>query len=126
MRIALVPAPHIQERRTVPYFPLGILSLHQVLSGAGHDCTIYYPLQDAAEPAGPDAAIRRWAADIVATEPDWVGFSTLCNSHPLVLLLARAVKHLSPQTLVVLGGPQASVVAEESMAAFPWIHYRFH
>ncbi len=123
MHVVLVPAPHIQERRIAPYFPLGVLSLHRVLADAGYDSKIYYPLQDAANPADPEAAIGRWAADIVATQPDWVGFSTMCNSYPLVLLLARAVKQLSPQTWVVLGGPQASVVAEESMAAFPWIDY---
>ncbi len=123
MHVVLVPAPHIKGRRTMPYFPLGVLSLHQVLSDAGHDCTIYYPHLHAGDLAETDMAIRQWAAEVVAAEPDWVGFSTVCNSYPLILLLARAVKHLSPQTPVVLGGPQASVVAEESMAAFPWIDY---
>ena len=91
MHMVLVPAPHIEERRAVPYLPLGVLSLHQVLSDAGHDSRIYVPVQDAAKPAEPDTAIGRWAADIVATEPDWVGFSTMCDTYPLVLLLARAV-----------------------------------
>ena len=123
MHMVLVPAPRIQERRTVPYFPLGVLSLHQVLSDAGHDSRIYVPVQDSFRQVEPDVTIGRWAADIVAAKPDWVGFSTMCSTYPLVLLLSRAVKHLSPHTRVVLGGPQASVVAGESMAAFPWIDY---
>lgn len=123
MRVVLVPALHIHDGRTVPYFPMGVLSLHHVLSEAGHDCTIYYPRVDANGPTELVAEMRRWAADILATKPNCVGLSTMCNSYPLVLLLARGVKHLSPQTPVVLGGPQASVVAEESMAAFPWLDY---
>ncbi len=123
MNIVLVPALHLRQRRPVPYFPLGALSLNQILCDAGFGCTIYYPGQDLPEPAEPDVAIHRWAAEIVAAEPDCVGFSTTCDTYPLILLLAKAVKHLSPQTPVVLGGPQASAVAEESLGAFPWIDY---
>ncbi len=123
MQVVLVPAPDIQGQKMAPYFPLGVLSLHQVLTNAGHHCTIYYPGQGDSRNTNTNTALDRWAADIVATGPDWVGFSTMCNSYPLVLLLAREVKRHSPQTRVVLGGSQASIVAEESMAAFPWIDY---
>ncbi len=123
MHIVLVSIPEIYHQRMEPYFPLGVLTLHKILSDAGHDCRIYVPHEEAVDKAEPGTFIMRWAAEIVATKPDCVGFSTMCGSYPLILLLAKAVKHLLPNTCIVLGGPQASVVAEESMAAFPWIDY---
>jgi radical SAM superfamily enzyme YgiQ (UPF0313 family) len=93
------------------------------LYDAGHDCRIYVPHEEAGGKAEPDILIQQWAAEIVATKPDCVGFSTMCISYPLILLLAKAVKHLLPNTCIVLGGPQATAVAEESLAAFPWIDY---
>jgi len=123
MHIVLVPAPIIYHQRMVPNFPLGVLSLHKVMSDTGHDCRIYVPHGVAVDQAEPDTLIKQWASEIVATKPDWVGFSTICSSYPLILLLSKAVKHLMPQIRIVLGGPQASVVAEKSVAAFPWIDY---
>jgi hypothetical protein len=97
--------------------------LHKILSDAGHNCRIYAPRNETVDKAEPDKLIKQWASEIVASRPDWVGFSTICASYPLILLLTKAVKRLMPQICIVLGGPQASVVAEESIAAFPWIDY---
>ena len=123
MHIVLVAAPVIHHQRMVPYFPLGLLTLYKILSDAGHDCRIYVPHEEAVDKVETDTKIKHWAAETVVTNPDCVGFSTMCVSYPLILLLAKAVKQLLPSTCIVLGGPQATVVAEESMAVFPWIDY---
>ena len=52
---------------------------------------------------------------------DFFGFSTVCSSYPLTLRLAAEVKRAHPESVVVLGGPQASVVDVSTMRAFPWI-----
>jgi len=123
LHIVLVSAQFIYCQPMVPYFPLGLLTLHKILYDAGHDCRIYVPHKEGVDKAEPETLINQWAAEIVATKPDCVGFSTMCGSYPLILLLAKKVKRFLPQTCIVLGGPQASVVAEKSVAAFPWIDY---
>ncbi|HEY7403068.1 MAG TPA: radical SAM protein [Candidatus Angelobacter sp.] len=52
---------------------------------------------------------------------DFFGFSTVCSSYPLTLRIAAEVKRAHPGSVVVLGGPQASVVDVSTMRAFPWI-----
>ena len=123
MHIVLVSTPLIFSQKTEPYFPLGILNLHRILSDSGHDCRIYAPQEKAINKIDPNIMIQRWAAEIAATNPDWIGYSTMCGSYPLILLLAKRVKHILPQSCNVLGGPQASVVADKTITAFPWIDF---
>ncbi|MGA8029615.1 MAG: radical SAM protein, partial [Bryobacteraceae bacterium] len=54
---------------------------------------------------------------------DVFGFSSICSSYPLTLRLAQQVKNLFPNAQVVLGGPQASVVDQTTMRAFPCIDF---
>jgi len=49
---------------------------------------------------------------------DLFGLSSICSSYPLTLRLARELKRLRPNTPIVLGGPQASVVDLATMSAF--------
>lgn len=123
MRAVLVPAADRGPDSRADYPPLGLLSLHQVLTRAGHDCRIFTPQADPAGAADGGGLLEEWAAEVLATEPDWVGLSASCDSYPHDLLLARTIKERSPRTCVVLGGPQASAVAEETMAAFTWIDF---
>jgi radical SAM superfamily enzyme YgiQ (UPF0313 family) len=50
-----------------------------------------------------------------------IGFSTVCSKYPRTILLAKHIKTLSPEILIVLGGPQASVTARETIRAFPFL-----
>jgi radical SAM superfamily enzyme YgiQ (UPF0313 family) len=56
-----------------------------------------------------------------STSADVFGFSTICSSYPLTLRLARKIKEFHPQALVILGGPQATVVDETTLRAFDFI-----
>jgi radical SAM superfamily enzyme YgiQ (UPF0313 family) len=49
---------------------------------------------------------------------DVFGLSSICSSYPLTLRLADDIRRLSPHALVILGGPQASVVDVATMKAF--------
>jgi len=57
------------------------------------------------------------------SEFDVFGLSTICSSYPLTLRIAREVKCRHPAAVVVLGGPQASVVDQPTMEAFPCVDY---
>ena len=52
---------------------------------------------------------------------DIFGLSSICSSYPLTLRLARELKTLNPDSTVILGGPQASVVDVATMHAFQCI-----
>jgi radical SAM superfamily enzyme YgiQ (UPF0313 family) len=45
----------------------------------------------------------------------------VCSSYPLTLRIAGAVKRVHPESVIVLGGPQASVVDVATMRAYPFI-----
>src|SRR5271166_1575357 len=52
---------------------------------------------------------------------DVYGLSSLCGSYPLTIRIALAVKAARPESQILLGGPQATVVDRETLAAFPFI-----
>ena len=57
--------------------------------------------------------------------PDIIGFSTICSSYPLTLRLAMLYKKRHANTMVILGGPQASATDIATMKAFPGIDIIF-
>lgn len=56
---------------------------------------------------------------------DTVGFSSICSTFNQTIRLARRVKAANPATLILLGGPQASLTARETMSAFPFVDVIF-
>lgn len=131
MRVCLASAPTIAEfrdldpiaREDTPRIPLGVLSLAGELERAGIrpevvDLDLLYA---AWRPAHPRThGFARHAIDRLARcDADVFGLSTICSSYPLTLRIATALKELRPGCRIVLGGPQATATAEETLAAFP-------
>lgn len=109
--------------------PVGILSLAAVLEAKGLQPAVvdlnrvYYSwLQD---PDRDKTDFCSFAGDYFAGRDfdgfDFFGFSTVCSSYPLTLRIAAEVKQAHPESVVVLGGPQASVVDVSTMHAYPFI-----
>lgn len=63
------------------------------------------------------------ANDILKKKPELIGFSTWCITYPASLLVAKEIKNLSPQIPIVFGGPQASILANETLAEFPFVDF---
>ena len=61
------------------------------------------------------------AARLRVLSLDLVGLSSICSSYPLTLRLAEEVKRLNPRAVVIIGGPQASVVDVATLRAFPCV-----
>jgi radical SAM superfamily enzyme YgiQ (UPF0313 family) len=106
--------------------PLGVLSLaavleHQGLAPGVSDLNqLYYRFQRDHATRGADFA--QFAAEQLAlSNCDLFGFSTLCSSYPVVLRIAEKVKRLRPRAMIVLGGPQASVVDVATLRAFRFV-----
>lgn len=106
--------------------PVGILSLAAVLEAKGlHPEVVdlnrvYYGWLQGSHSNRDDfcAFAGRYFAE---RDFDFFGFSTVCSSYPLTLRIAAEVKRAHRKSVVVLGGPQASVVDVSTMRAFPWI-----
>ena len=52
---------------------------------------------------------------------DVFGFGTICSTYPLTIRIAREVKRAHPEAVIVLGGPQASVVDVQTLRAFDFV-----
>lgn len=108
---------------------LGILSLAAVVENRGDDLQIvnlnriYYDHANAGQRFGFDGFAEAAAAEIGTRDADLYGFSSICSSYPLTIRIAQALKSIRPSSMILLGGPQASVVDLHTLAAFPFIDF---
>ena len=141
MRICLVNAPTGTEfsdpseynneviRRESCLPQLGILSLAAVTERRGYETTIYdcnrafFHFADTAGETQLGLFAEEAALQIAAAGADVYGFGSICSGYPLTVRLGRLVKTLRPDATIVFGGPQASVVAESTLKAFPFVDY---
>lgn len=132
--ITLVSSPVLGEFRSLTHLdrsarrvlarpPLGVLAVAAVLRRQGVDQAIFdtdrFWLQQGLEQ--PDSTLDLAARAIAALGHQWVGFSTICSSYHMSLRLAAKVKALSPETRILLGGPQASATAKRTMEVCPQV-----
>ncbi|HVN74750.1 MAG TPA: radical SAM protein [Thermoanaerobaculaceae bacterium] len=106
--------------------PLGILSLTGVLKREGIGTEVvdldrlfltWLAERDGAHNArGFHESV---AAKLAEAGARVYGFGSICSSYPLTLRVATALKRLRADAVIVLGGPQATAAAEETVAEFP-------
>ena len=112
------------------YPPLGVLTLASTLRGKCIE-PFFFDLNDlyldwlgTASGSTEGSEFAEFASFKVASvKADVFGFSTICSSYPLTLRIAGAVKAANPDAWVILGGPQASPVAEATLRAFDGIDF---
>lgn len=63
--------------------------------------------------------LRHAAEAILAHDNAFIGLSTICSSFRLTLRLVQRIKQTRPEAFVFLGGPQATAVDEQALAAVP-------
>jgi radical SAM superfamily enzyme YgiQ (UPF0313 family) len=131
MRVCLASAPTIAEFRDLAPIsdedsqrvPLGVLSLASTLEGRGFRPdvvdldTLYAGWRASCRGRGDFA--RHAADDLARRGADVYGLSTICSSYPLTLRIAAALKEALRGCRVVLGGPQATASADDTLAACP-------
>lgn len=61
---------------------------------------------------------QQMAEEILRHKPDILGFSVMCNTLPVALLIAEECKKLAPQIPIIFGGPEASFNEVELLEAF--------
>jgi len=141
MSVCLVTAPIVAEfadpaevasrvvARTARDPQLGILSLAAVLEAWGEGVRIV-DLNDLymryAAPAGPPAVAEfaeAAAGALAKNGSELYGFSSICSSYPLTIRIAKRLRLFRPNAKILFGGPQASVVDLQTLAAFPFIDF---
>jgi radical SAM superfamily enzyme YgiQ (UPF0313 family) len=141
VRICLISTPNSAEftdpleftsdkvRRDSCWPQLGILSLAAVTESLGLLVTIYdsnrafFSFADAMGAARLEEFAEFAASQIAAINAEVYGFGSICSAYPLTLRIARMVKAARPESVVLIGGPQASVVAEATLKAFPFVDF---
>lgn len=141
MRICLIGAPNSAEFHDPLEFKnelirsdsrspqLGILSLAAITEELGCVTSVYDPnraffqFADAVGETRLHEFAELAARQICAIDAEVYGFGSICSAYPLTLRIAKGVKAIRPESTIVIGGPQASVVAEPTMKAFPFIDF---
>ena len=124
MKVLLIKHPTTHFENTAPPvsgLPLGILSIAACLRAAGHEVSLYDAIVGADEKrwnSGKSGARLHLGATweeirrvVAVVQPDLVGISNQFTSQvENALLTAQAVKQVSRDIIVVVGGPHASVM----------------
>lgn len=125
MRISLVNSNFTEQ--IIPNFMInfeaGLLSIASVLEKHGHDVKIVNLFQLIKK--------RRLAADslfcavaarrIAEQGSDIIGFNSRCDTYPIVLDIARHCKQINPKAVIVIGGPQATFSAMDTLKNFTFV-----
>ncbi len=107
--------------RTARSLPLGLLSLGGALRKRGISVSLldfnfaYQQDEELIEERFFDYA----RDEIIRSGAILFGITSLCSNYPLALRLASLIKESIPDSMVVIGGPQASLVYEETLLKFP-------
>lgn len=122
MRLCLVNPPTTADGEP-SYFPFALIALGAQLKASGLFCDVVdLDLLSRQGRLGPRrGGLRRAVALVAQTGADVVGITTICSNFPLALLIAKAVRAALPAVRIVLGGPQVSSVARETMEAYPFV-----
>jgi radical SAM superfamily enzyme YgiQ (UPF0313 family) len=137
MRICLIGAATVAEfgdyadasriRESAAHPPLGILTLAAILRREWEPPPTILDLNQLYYEYLVDSRARSevdfctYAAARISPGFDIIGLSTICSSYPLTIRLAERIKRIYPDTIIMLGGPQASVVDVPSLQAFPFV-----
>ena len=138
MDVCLVSAPTASEfqdarvlrseavRLVAEYAPTGVLSLAAILRQHGLTPRVvdlnrlFYAHVDA---GARGDFVSHVAAHLAALRAEVYGFSTLCSTYPLTLRIVERLRAARPGAVIVLGGPQASVVDVATLEGFPCVDF---
>ncbi len=120
MRILLVNPPSVNTKESV-VMPVGLASLAtHVVKNGNIECQLHDLNLIFCETQSVDDCYKSLKDTASQFKPDVVGFTTLCNTYPLVLEYAKKIKDAFNPT-IVLGGVQATLTALATMEHFKWI-----
>lgn len=104
--------------------PLNLLVLGAALIDAGYDaCLTDLALLYSGISQFDVAALADIAQLIISKPSRYLGLTAMCGNYSIALRIAEECKRLDPARIIILGGPHASFVAEETLTHFPSVDY---
>ena len=125
MKVVLVDNMVLPERDSFAELDvhphLGLLALAAAAEGAGHRVHIYDPKRGLkwGQLSYDSTLYERVAGEIVAHDPDAVGFTTLGCSFIFAIGVSAHLKRRKPSLPILLGGPHATMLHREILERFP-------
>lgn len=102
----------------VPGWPLGLMSIGTILE---RDFGLEIEILDIPFKEADEDKMQDFISSVCRTEPLFVGFSTMCNTLPRSLSIARGVRADRPEIPILFGGPQATANVTELLETYPFI-----
>ncbi|HEX7294416.1 MAG TPA: radical SAM protein, partial [Pyrinomonadaceae bacterium] len=140
MKICLISPPTVIEfserkveaceavRLIASHAPMGVLTLAAVLEQQNLQPevvdlnSLYYEYVSRESTGKTGQDFCSFAGDALSRiTADVFGFSTICSTYPFTLRFAERIRQDHPQSYMILGGPQASVVDVPTLQHFPFI-----
>ena len=102
------------------YPHLGLISLMAEIENSRHVSFLYDPMLQLHKGClSLDSSIYNDVAEqLLESEPDAIGFTALGCNFVAVVKIARCIKESRPETLILLGGPHATVLESPIMTKF--------
>lgn len=67
--------------------------------------------------------IKEITAEILKNNTKIVSIYSMCNTYYMAILVSKMIKQVSPSTILVLAGPHATLVAEDTLKEFSFVDY---
>ncbi|MEM5830725.1 MAG: radical SAM protein [candidate division WOR-3 bacterium] len=121
--IYLISAPILlNDKEVFHYIPLGLLSLASYARKYAHPVIIDLNILIENYRLSSKKYLSYEIADFLSQlKGNIYGFSTLSTSYPLILNICKNLKNMKPDSIIILGGPQASAVSVETLKNFCFI-----
>jgi radical SAM superfamily enzyme YgiQ (UPF0313 family) len=97
--------------------PVSLGHVGAALAGCGHDVEVV------SIGASSTVSLTGLESLLEQLQPRLVGFGAYQRNLPQIVALARLIKQTLPRASIVLGGPQASLMPDEGLAALPDIDF---
>ena len=104
------------------YIPMGLLALEGFLKATTRSQIIDFDLMHKKNEIDCDNDFFINAVSIIQkTRFKIFGITADCCNYPLAIKLSKRIKATIPTAIIILGGPQASTIPEQTLLAFPYI-----
>ncbi|MEI8175832.1 MAG: radical SAM protein, partial [Candidatus Omnitrophota bacterium] len=121
MKAVILNSSFVSKRRdyvqiTGPHLRIGVASVAAVARAAGADITVFDPL-------AYEATLEETARYIVDLQPQYLGLPAYTEEINDAALIAERVKEMSPQMIVIVGGPHATALPARTLDEFKVFDY---
>lgn len=122
-KVCLINPPTTDPSERSVYFPMALLTLAGALRECGFradlwDFDLYFKkIGNSTE----REFLKLLKAGVKGVGTKVFGISSICSNFPMAIYIAKRIKELVPDSVLILGGPQPSSLPREILDNFPWI-----